>query len=404
MSIQKKVQFILKISVWTLCFQSIQAHSVKVYTCPITSNSLREQTLSISKEDLNKEITGDIRIEFSNRFKLQKALKDSTEFEYFKSAITEIRKKIFTQLDNTNTSDFLKNKLKHQLINEKGINIGHSPKTFSFGKLHLENKKEYELYSISGEFQINSAIEGNKIFANYIEPEFQKLKYFSPPEKDQFPELKKVIEENKKKIDSLNKKIETLNNAIPKSPNKKENLETQIKNAKEEINKINKDIEDKENEIKKGEKYDGENKYITDEIIKTHSSEVKDYNNKVRKSDAEALILEEVLKLTSPSKNTENNNNFYSLLYDKFHETWNLGKKFPIDIQNIKKFKSLKTSDLNQYASGTLKLYTSYETCPSCKNAYILFSALRPNIKIEITTVSNELRNYLYETDFSKKN
>lgn len=401
---KKILHCILKIFILSFCLQRYQSFPVKTYICPLTNNSIIEQTISISQEDLNKEITGDTRLEFSSRFSVQQALKESSEFEYFKSAITEIRNKVFTQLDTTDAADKFKTRLKIQLINENSTKTSHNPKTFSFAKLNLEKKETYELYSMSGEYQINSAIEGNKIFANYKEPEHQKLKYFAPPEKGQFSELKKVVEKNNNRIKSLEDKIKMLNDGVVRSPLKKDTIAKQIESANDEINKLNKEINEKEAEIQKGEIYDGERQYLLEAIKSTHDIRPIESNNRVRNSDSEALILEEVLKLTSPSKLTQNNNKFYSTLYNKLSKFSNFNKILPIEIKNIKKFKSLKINDLNQHASGTLKLYTSYETCPSCKNAYILFSALRPNIKIEITTLSNELRNYIYETDFSKKN
>ena len=399
MNSQRKNHFILKASIISLISPNITAFPVKIYSCPVTNNTLVEQILSVSKEDLNKPITDNTKLEFSKKFKYQSALKDSPEFEIYKSAITEIRKKVFKQLDESEAAGKLKvNKIKNSLVNIGNKNKT-SPKTFSYAKLLFEssNINSYELYSISGEFQILNDIGSNKIFANYDESGNQKLNYFAPPEKDYENMLLKDIDTKKSQLKRITSEVDKFEKLAKENTKKQEIFLEKAKKSREDANKLTKELDDLN--------FQSEENLIKKEIEKIHQKTVApDSLGRIRDSDSEALILERVLTLTSPNQTTQAFNNFYSTLYDSLHSYWNLDKKFPKDIVNIKLYKSLNVNDLNQHAVGTLKLYTSYETCPSCKNAYLLFSALRPNIKLEITTVSNELRNYLYTNDFSEQN
>ena len=102
-----------------------------------------------------------------------------------------------------------------------------------------------------------------------------------------------------------------------------------------------------------------------------------------RFSDAEAKILEKLLDLTKPSESTKQSNDLFNI-----HRTY------------LKTFKSLKIYDLNQDIKGTLKIYTSLKTCPSCNNAYVLFNALRPNIKLEIYTLNKNLKSEIYKKTY----
>lgn len=392
MNLQKNNSIILKTCLVNTLWPSVEAYPVKAYECPLTNKTIVEQILSVSNEDLNKPITNNTQLEISKKSIYKSALKDSPEFEIYKSAITVIREKVFKQLDATETANELKvAKIKNSLINLNNSNNS-TPKTFSYAKLSLNNSevKSYELYSISGEFQIINTPGDKKIFASYDESGNQKLNYFAPPENDYGGKILKEIEKIKNKIKSLEEEINRFEELSQKKPKDSDSFKDKALLSKKKKSELEKELEDL--------KLRSEENIIINEIEKTHGKRISpESKGRIRDSDSEALILEKILTLTKPKEKTQLNNMLYAFLSNAniYHHK---------EINDIKEIKTLNIQDLNQEVSGTLKIYTSFQTCPSCKNIYVLFSILRPNIKLEITTASNEIREYIYTNDFNIKN
>lgn len=391
---------------------------------------IKEQMLSIKKEDIDKSISEETLLELNYNTENQKPLKESEEFKIYKYAITELRKKIFNELNNSeyvqeqktesnkkesqknfktaaNMNQIEREIFKNQILpqdiktdesnNKKRIRT--NPKTFSYGDLKItgSNEKNYELFSLSGQYQMQNTIEGNKIFVNYKEPISQKLIYFNPPKQELVLKMQKSASELlKKSQDSLNESIKLLDlEKTINDPKKKKMIYQRSLNLKDDSINLKKQYEDL--------KYVSESNLARKEYERIHNDRVvSDFSifSEIKDSDSEVLILEKVLDLTEPDNNTQAKNieeaNKHEIAIANNHST----QYTPIEILNLRLNKHLNVKDLNQNIYGNLKIYTSYETCLSCQNAFILFSLLRPNIKLEITVVSNEIRNYIYRTNF----
>ncbi len=295
-------------------------------------------------------------------------------------------------IDNENT------RKKHNLLFDKkysdSLNISKEnldAKVFSYAT--FENKKDtgkqIQFYSISGELEFDKNY--NKInelyFVNLKNQNNRKLSYFEPQE----PEKLKKIE---KSIESLNLEIARLNKDInnPNLPNR----ENRIKDLKVK----HKDKETEYNELKlkhqKSIEHEIERAYI-------NTKGEKEIGNSPRASDAEAKILEELLNLTIPNpKDTGWFNERFNQTRDNPNRrsTTQRAKHF-FDLDN---FKSLNYYNLNQDIEGTLNIYTSLDTCASCKNAYSLFKLLRPKIDLNIYTLNKDLQTFIYKNNFNANN
>nr|BFD31544.1 hypothetical protein GTC16762_11620 [Pigmentibacter ruber] len=369
------------------------------YTCPITNVTIKEHKLS--KEN--------------NILKLKDSSQNPDEvFSVFKNAISKIRSKVSNQIENARLlriknnknddikeiSEVEKNKeiekiekkealLLHNLLYKNpeieayyGTRFSNfinkeDPKVFSYAKFIEENSNnvKYEIYSISGEFKIvNQESENENIYFANVKPiEERKLSYFKPIDQQLADKYYNEINGSSESINSLEKKIDDY--IVSYKNEKKTDL-------KDKFLKLMEDNYKKMIAIF--------NKTLNTFSLLDHKVEVKNIHeghaengNQTRYSDAEAKILEKLLELTPPSQKTRTTNNILNE-----HRNY------------LAKFKSLKLYDLNQDIRGTLKIYTSLETCPSCNNAYVLFDALRPNIKLEIYTLNKELQMKIYKNNY----
>ncbi|WP_158998374.1 hypothetical protein [Pigmentibacter ruber] len=383
------------------------------YTCPITNVTIKEHKLS--KEN--------------NILKLKDSSQNPDEvFSVFKNAISKIRSKVSNQIDDARLlriknkknddsmeiSEVEKNK-EIEKIEKKEALILHNllyknpeietyygkrfndfikkedPKVFSYAKFIEEdsNSIKYEIYSISGEFKIaNRENENEKIYFANVKPiEERKLSYFNPVDQNKANLVKEDIFGSNEKIQKFEEKYDI--------------VEEKFNDFVKKVDEYNKEsnVENNQNsKIDSKKKMEGYLSFLINLFNKTlepykfayhNSNKVKNIHegkaengNQTRFSDAEAKILEKLLDLTSPTQQTRKTN-------DLFNQHRNY----------LAKFKSLKLYDLNQDIRGTLKIYTSLETCPSCNNAYVLFDALRPNIKLEIYTLNKELQMEIYKNN-----
>lgn len=383
--------------IFSQTFLLSQGHAT--YTCPITNVTIKEHKLS--KEN--------------NIIKLKDSSQNPDEvFSVFKNAISKIRSKVSNQIDdarllrnqnkkNDNSKEMNEVEKNQEIekIEKKEALILHNllyknpeietyygkrfndfikkedPKVFSYAKFIEEdsNNIKYEIYSISGEFKIvNRENKNEKIYFANVKPIGErKLSYFKPIDQQLADKYYNEINGSSESINSLEKKIDDY---IVSYKNEKK---TDLKD------KFLKLMEDNYKKM-----IATFNKTLNTFSLLDHKVEVQNIHeghaengNQTRYSDAEAKILEKLLELTPPSQKTRTTN-------DILNEHRNY----------LAKFKSLKLYDLNQDIRGTLKIYTSLETCPSCNNAYVLFDALRPNIKLEIYTLNKELQIEVYKNNY----
>ncbi|MGY3805201.1 hypothetical protein ACWNT8_14145 [Pigmentibacter ruber] len=388
---KKKIYKHMKLYVLIIFSQTfILSKGHATYTCPITNVTIKEHKLS--KEN--------------NILKLKDSSQNPDEvFSVFKNAISKIRSKVSNQLENARLLRIKNNKnddskeiekiekkealLLHNLLYKNpeieayyGTRFSNfiskeDPKVFSYAKFIEENSNnvKYEIYSISGEFKIvNQDSENENIYFANVKPiEERKLSYFKPIDLQLADKYYNEINGSSESINSLEKKIDDY---IVSYKNEKK---TDLKD------KFLKLMEDNYKKM-----IATFNKTLNTFSLLDHKVEVQNIHeghaengNQTRYSDAEAKILEKLLELTPPSQKTRTTNNILNE-----HRNY------------LAKFKSLKLYDLNQDIRGTLKIYTSLETCPSCNNAYVLFDALRPNIKLEIYTLNKELQMEIYKNNY----
>lgn len=383
------------------------------YVCPITGVNLKENILSLENENLvinaeqkennlskedpveifsnMKEAITLIREEVSEQLKGERILRKLGE----KNDPTAEKKEVLTLHGLLFQNDEIK-------INYKDIYLNlikkEEPKVFSYAKYYEENSKlpSFEIYSISGEFKFNLEKKQNKkiYFANVVEEKKRKLSYFNPNPEELNEKLSKKFFENIRNSEFLEKTISELMDKYNQEKTKlgkniienkglvedDERSITNLEKYLKQITKMRQALEEKVDEcIDINSQINHEDKLL--DIIYGMSNSLTD-NHPTRYSDAEAKILEKVLDLT-PVNNEQVNKD-----------------ELDRQLKYLKIFEPLNPKDLSYNTRGTLKIYTSLETCPSCKNAYILFSVLRPNIKLEIYTLNKELQRKVYKEKY----
>ncbi|APJ04047.1 hypothetical protein [Silvanigrella aquatica] len=321
--------------------------------------------------------------------------KDTKEYQdNIKFIENELIRKKHNLLFDQNHSNNL-NSLKTKVINAaKKDNL--DAKVFSYAT--YESKKEadkkIQFYSISGEFEFskNYNKKNELYFVNLKNPKNRKLSYFEPkdPEKlrsyeTKLANLQKNIIEIKAEIKGFEDNQNTQNRQI-RIDNAKKRLEIKEKEYSE-LNMIHQNSIDHE---------------IERAYINTKGE--KEIGNSPRSSDAEAKILEELLNLTIPNPEDITyliNERFFITKNDPDRRSTTQRAKYFFDLDN---FKSLNYYNLNQDIEGTLNIYTSLDTCASCKNAYSLFKILRPKIDLNIYTLNKDLQTFIYKNDFNANN
>jgi len=308
--------------------------------------------------------------------------KESNEYkDNIKSIEIEFTRKKHNLLFDKKYSDSLKNS-KENL----------DAKVFSYAT--FENKKEpgkqIQFYSISGELEFDKNYNQiNKLyFVNLKNQNNRKLSYFEPQEPEKLKKIEKTIESLDTDIAKLNNDINNPN--LPNRENRIEDLIVKLKSKETEYNKLKlKHQKSIEHEI---------------EIAYINTKGEKEIGKSPRASDAEAKILEELLNLTIPNPNDRTgwfNERFNQTRDEPNRRSTTQRAKHFFDLDN---FKSLNYYNLNQDIEGTLNIYTSLDTCTSCKNAYSLFKILRPKIDLNIYTLNKDLQTFIYKNDFNTNN